>query len=78
MHIGVNQLSKYEVFNKIFEKDFAEAIEKSYFDYSLISVSIYQQEKRKKYIEEYKKCPNPIVKYLFHGAQIGPITKIIT
>ena len=73
-----SQLSKYEEFNKLFEKDFTEAIEKSYFDYSLISVSIYQQEKRKKYIEEYKKCPNPIVKYLFHGTQIDPVAKIIT
>ena len=73
-----SQLSKYEDFNLLFEKDFTEAIEKSYFDYSLIGVSIYQQEKRKKYIEEFKKCPNSVVKYLFHGTQIDPISKIIT
>ena len=73
-----SNLSKYEEFNILFEKDFTEAIEKSYFDYSLIGVSIYQQEKRKKYIEEFKKCPNSVVKYLFHGTQIDPISKIIT
>ena len=71
-------LSKYEEFNLLFEKDFAEAIEKSYFDYSLIGVSIYQQDRRKKYLESYKECESPRVKYLFHGTQIDPISNIIT
>ena len=73
-----SHLSKYEEFNLLFEKDFTEAIEKSYFDYSLIGVSIYQQERRKKYIENFKECENPKVKYLFHGTQIDPISNIIT
>ena len=73
-----SQLSKYEDFNKLFEKDFTEAIEKSYFDYSLIGVSIYQQERRKKYIEEFNKCESSIVKYVFHGTQIDPVAEIIT
>ena len=73
-----SQLSKYEEFNQLFEKEFTKAIEKSYFDYSLIGVSIYQQEKRQKYLKEFEECENRVVKYLFHGSQIDPISKIIT
>ena len=73
-----SQLSKYEDFNKLFQKDFLEAIEKSYFDYSLIGVSIYQQEKRKQYINDLKQCENSVVKLMFHGNQIDPKSKIIT
>ena len=72
-----SQLSKYEDFNKLFEKDFLETIKNSYFDYSLIGVSIYQQE-RKQYINELRECQNVVVKLLFHGTQIDPISKIIT
>ena len=46
-----SQLSKYEDFNKLFQKGFLEAIKNSYFDYSLIGVSIYQQE-RNQFINE--------------------------
>ena len=71
-------LSKYEEFNKLFEKEFLDAIEKSYFDYSLINISIYQQDKKAEYLEKYKECKNPVIRYLFHGSQIDPISKIIT
>jgi hypothetical protein len=73
-----SQLSKYEDFNQLFEKDFRKAIEESYFDYSLIGVSLYQQENRKKFIQDLNECENHEVKYLFHGTQIDPISKIIT
>ena len=73
-----SKLSKYQTFNKIFEKDFLEAIEKSYFDYSLIGISIYQQERRKEFVENSSKCNKAVVKYLFHGTQIDPISKILT
>ena len=73
-----SELSKYEDFNKLFEKDFSVAIEKSYFDYSLIGVSIYQQQRRKEYLKNLDDCDSPVVKYLFHGTQIDPIAKIIT
>ena len=71
-------LSKYEPFNKLFEVELFKAIERSYFDYSLIGLSLYQQTDRKKFVETMHKCPNLIVKYLFHGTQIDPISKIIT
>ena len=71
-------LSKYEEFNKLFEVELYKAIEKSYFDYSLIGLSLYEQANRKQYLKEMEKCPNCVVRYLFHGTQIDPISKIIT
>ena len=71
-------LSKYEDFNKLFEKDFLEALKNTYFEYSLIGISLYQHDKRKKYIEKLKKCIGCEVKYVFHGTQIDPIKEIIT
>lgn len=71
-------LSKYQDFNLLFEKDFSKMIEKSYFDYALIGVSIYQHRRRKEFIENLKKCTNCEVRYLLHGTEIDPITKIIT
>ena len=71
-----NELSKYELFNQDFEKDFKKAIEKSYFDYSLIDVSIYEQERRKKYIDELHQCPN-FQKFVFYKTQIDPLSKNI-
>ena len=71
-------LTIYEEFNKRFHKDLLKAIEESYFDYSLIALSIYEQANRKEYIEAMNSCPNKVVKYLFHGTQIDPVSKIIT
>ena len=48
------QLSQYEYFDKKFQKDIIKAIENSYFDYSLICVSIYQQEKKRKIYKRFK------------------------
>ena len=45
-------LSKYEEFNKLFEVELYKAIEKSYFDYSLIGLSLYEQTNRKQFLEE--------------------------
>ena len=71
-------LSKYEPFNKLFEVELFKAIERSYFDYSLIGLSIYQQTNRKQFVETMHQTPNLVVKYLFHGTQIDPISKIMT
>ena len=71
-------LSLYEEFNKLFEEEIKKTIEKSYFDYSLISLSMSEQTNRERFIQSMKNCPNLIVKYLFHGTLIDPISKIIT
>ena len=71
-------LTKYEEFNRDFEEELFKAIENSYFDYSLIGLSIYQQSTREQYLDSMGKCENTVKKYLYHGTQIGPISKIIT
>ena len=71
-------LSKYEEFNKLFEEELLKAIKNSYFDYSLIGLSIYEQANRTRYLTARGQCPNPEIKYLFHGTQIDPIAKIIS
>ena len=71
-------LSMYEEFNAQFGQELFKAIENSYFDYSLIGLSIYQQSNRNSYLQARSMCPNLVKKYLFHGTQIDPISKIIT
>ena len=71
-------LSKYQTFNQLFEKDFSKMIEKSYIDYSLVSVQIYQHKRRNEFLQKLKDCPGCEVKYLLHGTQIDPISKILT
>ena len=60
-------LSVYQEFNKHFEVELYKALERSYIDFSLIALSIYEQTNRKKYIEEKNHCPNIEVRNLFHG-----------
>ena len=71
-------LSKYQDFSKLFEEELFKAIERSYFDYSLIGLSLYEQKNRRIFIESMNTCPNLIVKYLFHGTQLDPIKEILT
>jgi hypothetical protein len=70
-------LSDYEEINKYFEENLVKTLENSYFDYSLINLSMYQQDKTN-YLKSMAGCSNLIRKYLFHGTQIDPISKIIT
>ena len=71
-------LSKYEQFNQLFKTELLKAIEESYFEYSLIGLSMSEQTNRNEYLKEKYNCPNKEIKYLFHGTQIDPISKIIT
>jgi hypothetical protein len=71
-------LSKYEDINKNFEKSLVEDMENSYFDYSLVNLSMSQQSNRINYLKSRDQCSNLIKRYLFHGTQITPISKIIT
>ena len=71
-------LSLYEEMNEIFEKEILKAIEKSYFEYSIIGLSMSEQRNRKSFLEAMKKCPRVVIKNLFHGTVIDPISKIIT
>ena len=71
-------LSIYQEFNKHFEVELSNALERSYFDYSLVALSIYEQTNRKQYLDGMEHCPNIEVRNLFHGSQIDPISNIIT
>ena len=71
-------LSKYEDINKNFEKSLVEDMENSYFDYSLVNLSMSQQSNRINYLKSRDQCSNLIKRYLFHGTQIDPISRIIT
>ena len=62
----------------MFEKDFTKAIVKCYFDFSLISLALYQHERRKSFLKALLDCNNAEIKCLFHGTQIDPISKIVT
>ena len=71
-------LSKYEEFNKLFQIELFNSIKNSYFDYSLVNLSLYEQKNRIRYLQAKDKCPGLVTRYLFHGTQIDPISKIIT
>ena len=71
-------LSNYEEFNANFTEELYNAIRNSYFDYSLVNLSIFEQSNRDSYLSSMKECQNLVRKYLFHGTQIDPISKIIT
>ena len=73
-----SKLTKYEDFNQDFEADLLKAIENSYFDYSLIGLSIYEQSNKKQFLESMRKCKHTVKKYLFHGTQVKPISNILT
>ncbi len=73
-----SKLSKYEDLNKSFEKSLSKALEMSYFEYTLVSLSIIEKKNRKQYLEAKKKCKNCQTEYLFHGTDINPISLIVT
>ena len=64
-----NALSEYEIYCKLFEKQFLEYLKNSYFEFSLVGISIYEQNNRQNYQKGFKQYLNKDVKYLFHGTQ---------
>ena len=71
-------LSLYEEFNQLFWIEVSNALKNSYFEYSLISLSMFEENNKKDFLKEKKNCKNLMAKYLFHGTLIDPITKILT
>ena len=69
---------KYKCLNNIFEKDFIKAVEKSYFDFSLISLSLYQHNRTKIFLKALEGCSNIVIKCLFYGTHYRIIPEIIT
>jgi len=71
-------LSLYEEFNQLFWIEVSNALKNSYFEYSLISLSMFEENNKKDFLKEKKNCKNLMAKYLFHGTLIDPISKILT
>ena len=71
-------LSKYEEFNTNFEENLFKAIKNSYFDYSLVNLSIFEQANKNRYLSAMKGCANLVKKYLFHGSQVEHVSSIVT
>ena len=72
-----NNLIQYKDFNKLFENEFSKALEKSYFDYSLIGINIHEQKYIKTYMDNLNKCINRQRKYLFYCQQNEQISNNI-
>ena len=60
-------LSEYENYDKLFENQFLDTLKNSYFEYSLIGISLCEQNNRENYMKGLNECPNKEVKYLFHS-----------
>ena len=71
-------LTKYEEFNTNFEEELLNAIKNSYFDYSLVNLSIFEQANRNRYLSTMKGCQNLVKRYLFHGSQVEHVSSIVT
>ena len=61
----------------VFEENFMSELENSYFDYSLIDVSINIQTNIFNFINELNRCNNYIMKSLFHGTKNEIVLKIL-
>ena len=70
-------ISECESYNKLFEEKFLDAIKNSYFEYSLIGISLYEQNNRENYMKGFNECQNRVVKHLFHGTTLEDSKKNI-
>ena len=75
---SINSIIKYEQYNKFFEQEIIKALKNSIFDYSIVSLTILDNENFENYERKKKQCPNCQTKILFHGTQINPLSNIIT
>ena len=73
-----NRLSKYQENIKLFDKNFALAMKKSIFEFSVVSIALVDMNNFQTYYQERQKCPNKEEKILFHGTGIGAISSILT
>ena len=71
-------LSTYNDNAQTFENIFLKSLEQSYFDYSLIGVSLLEQPNKQQYIQECFKCPQSEMKILFSIPQFDDKTNMIS
>ena len=73
-----SRLSKYNKYMKLFDYELKNAIKKSIFEFSMISIVIIEREDYNKFEDERKRCPNRVDRILYHGTGIEPISCILT
>ena len=71
-------LSEYNDGNNLFQNEFLKVLEKSYFDYSLIGVSLYEQPNKQKFLQEQFLCQNSFNKLLYSLPQTDLNSNIIS
>ena len=74
----LNNIIKYEKYNTFFEEQFTKAQIESIFDYSIVNLVLLDNKNILNYETAKKNCPNCTTKLLLHGAQIDPVSKIIS
>ena len=72
------RLGKYRDYVKRYENEYQQALRKSIFEFSVVSLVIIERNDFDKYVEESNKCSNREDKILYHGTQIHPISIILT
>ena len=74
----LNNIIKYEKYNKYFEQEFTKSQIESIFDYSIINLVLLDNKNFLKYEKAKNSCSDCTTKILFHGTQIDPASKIIS
>ena len=72
------RLAKYYYFVDMFEKEIQNSLRKSVFEFSVTSLVIIERNDFDIFEKEKNSCPNRIIKLLYHGTQIHPISCILT
>ena len=70
-------ISKLDEFNKVFDQDIEKALKYSIFEYKIINIFVVEKE-NKEYKIAKEKCPDKIIKVLFHGTKIDCVTGILS
>ena len=70
-------LIKFKNLSQLFEKEFLEAQKNSYFEYSVISISLNLENNINKFLTEKRECQNCIIQTLFHGTRNEIVMKIL-
>ena len=68
-------ISRMDEFNQVFDKEIELAFKNSIFEYKIDHILLVEKE-NSKYIIEKNKCPNKVIRILFHGTNANVITKI--
>ena len=72
------RLAKYSNFVDFFEKEIQNSLRRNVFEFTVTSLVIIERNDFDIFEKEKNSCPNRIIKLLYHGTQIHPISCILT